>query len=123
MAVSFQPRGERIHGREIGRGKKSIPGRYLGGRRQAGRGRHLDLRHQGRGSRGRSPSDADVRPMGKSQIPRGGSDARRLWLKTHDKVWPDPTRVRWFRTFAMNVSRDGDDERVELKIELEGGGK
>ena len=30
-------------------------------------------------------------------------------------------RVRWFRTFAMNVSQiyDGDGEPVEMKIELE----
>lgn len=38
-----------------------------------------------------------------------------------EKGWPGPTRVRWFRTFAMNVSQiyDGDGEPVELKIELE----
>jgi hypothetical protein len=39
------------------------------------------------------------------------------------KGWPAAQRVRWFRTFAMNVSQiyDGDsemDEPVELKIEL-----
>jgi hypothetical protein len=35
--------------------------------------------------------------------------------------WPGPSRVRWFRTFAMNVSQiyDGDGEPVEMKIELE----
>lgn len=33
--------------------------------------------------------------------------------------WPADKRVRWFRTFAMNVSQiyDGDDSPVELKIE------
>jgi hypothetical protein len=33
-----------------------------------------------------------------------------------------PKSVRWFRTFAMNVSQiyDGEGEPVELKIELEG---
>lgn len=38
-----------------------------------------------------------------------------------DKGWPGPNRVRWFRTFAMNVSQiyDGDGEPVEMKIELE----
>lgn len=38
-----------------------------------------------------------------------------------EKGWPGPQRVRWFRTFAMNVSQiyDGDEEPVELKIELE----
>jgi hypothetical protein len=35
--------------------------------------------------------------------------------------WPGPQRVRWFKTFAMNVSQiyDGDDDPVEMKIELE----
>lgn len=43
------------------------------------------------------------------KIPASGSD------------WPGPQRVRWFRTFAMNVSQiyDGDGDPVELKIELE----
>lgn len=38
-----------------------------------------------------------------------------------DKGWPGPARVRWFRTFAMNVSQiyDGDGDPVEMKIELE----
>ena len=38
-----------------------------------------------------------------------------------DKGWPGPSRVRWFRTFAMNVSQiyDGDGDPVEMKIELE----
>jgi hypothetical protein len=36
-----------------------------------------------------------------------------------EKGWPAALRVRWFRTFAMNVSQiyDGDDEAVEMKIE------
>ncbi|MGO9359267.1 MAG: hypothetical protein ACLP1D_16645 [Xanthobacteraceae bacterium] len=35
--------------------------------------------------------------------------------------WPASQRLRWFRTFAMNVSQiyDGDDEPVEMKIDLE----
>lgn len=35
--------------------------------------------------------------------------------------WPGPNRVRWFRTFAMNVSQiyDGDGIPVELTIDLE----
>jgi hypothetical protein len=35
--------------------------------------------------------------------------------------WPGASRVRWFRTFAMNVSQiyDGENEPVEMKIELE----
>jgi hypothetical protein len=38
-----------------------------------------------------------------------------------EKGWLGPARVRWFRTFAMNVSQiyDGDGEPVEMKIELE----
>ena len=40
-----------------------------------------------------------------------------------DKGWPGLQRVRWFRTFAMNVSQiyDGDGEPVEMKIDLEKG--
>lgn len=35
--------------------------------------------------------------------------------------WPGANRVRWFRTFAMNVSQiyDSENEPVEMKIELE----
>jgi len=35
--------------------------------------------------------------------------------------WPAVRRVRWFRTFAMNVSQiyDGDNEPVEMKINLD----
>jgi hypothetical protein len=38
-----------------------------------------------------------------------------------DKGWPAAHRVRWFRTFAMNVSQiyDEDGDPVEMKIELE----
>jgi hypothetical protein len=39
-----------------------------------------------------------------------------------DKGWPAAQRVRWFRTFAMNVSQIYDGEMmdpVELKIDLE----
>jgi hypothetical protein len=38
-----------------------------------------------------------------------------------DKGWPAALRVRWFRTFAMNVSQiyNGDSEPVEMKIDLE----
>jgi hypothetical protein len=38
------------------------------------------------------------------------------------KGWSGPDRVRWFRTFAMNVSQiyDADEsEPVEMKIDLE----
>jgi hypothetical protein len=33
--------------------------------------------------------------------------------------WPADKRLRWFKTFAMNVSQvyDEDNEPVELKIE------
>lgn len=32
--------------------------------------------------------------------------------------WPAPQRIRWFRTFAMNVSQiyDNDDHPIELVI-------
>jgi hypothetical protein len=43
-------------------------------------------------------------------------------VPSSEKGWPASNRVRWFRTFAMNVSQiyDGDGEPVEMKIELEG---
>jgi hypothetical protein len=42
-------------------------------------------------------------------------------IPSAEKGWPGAARVRWFRTFAMNVSQiyDGDGEPVEMKIELE----
>lgn len=38
-------------------------------------------------------------------------------------AWPKDRRLRWFKTFAMNVSQvyDGDEEPVELTIGLVGG--
>ena len=43
-------------------------------------------------------------------------------IPTSDE-WPAQQRLRWFRTFAMNVSQIYDvaemDEPVELKIDLE----
>jgi hypothetical protein len=39
-----------------------------------------------------------------------------------EKGWTGPNRLRWFGTFAMNVSQiyDADDtEAVEMKIKLE----
>jgi hypothetical protein len=36
--------------------------------------------------------------------------------------WPPEKRLRWFKTFAMNVSQvyDDDDQPIELKITIEG---
>jgi hypothetical protein len=38
-----------------------------------------------------------------------------------EKGWPAAQRIRWFRTFAMNVSQiyDGDDNPVEMTIEID----
>jgi hypothetical protein len=35
--------------------------------------------------------------------------------------WPKEQRVRWFRTFAMNVSQiyDTPEEAVDLKIDID----
>ncbi len=43
-------------------------------------------------------------------------------IPTTEEGWPAPKRIRWFRTFAMNVSQiyDTDNEPVEMKIETEG---
>jgi hypothetical protein len=42
-------------------------------------------------------------------------------IPSAEKGWPGPSRVRWFRTFAMNVSQiyDSETEPVEMKIEVE----
>jgi hypothetical protein len=42
-------------------------------------------------------------------------------LKKIPKPKSAAQRVRWFRTFAMNVSQiyDGDDEPVGMKIDLD----
>jgi len=42
-------------------------------------------------------------------------------IPSADKGWPAAQRVRWFRTFAMNVSQiyDGEGTPAEMKIELE----
>ena len=43
-------------------------------------------------------------------------------IPSADKEWSAQTRLRWFRTFAMNVSQiyDADeDDPVEMKIDLE----
>lgn len=44
-------------------------------------------------------------------------------IPSPEKGWPGPGRLRWFRTFAMNVSQiyDEESEPVEMKIELERG--
>jgi len=40
-------------------------------------------------------------------------------IPTKEEKWSEAKRVRWFRTFAMNVSQvyDDDDAPIELKIE------
>jgi hypothetical protein len=45
-------------------------------------------------------------------------------IPSPEKGWPAPQRVRWFRTFAMNVSQIYDDDGVpvEMTIELDSGG-
>jgi hypothetical protein len=47
-------------------------------------------------------------------------------IPSKDEGWNASRRVRWFRTFAMNVSQvyDDDEEPIELKIEIsENGGQ
>jgi hypothetical protein len=43
------------------------------------------------------------------KIPKAGTDQ-----------WPADNRLRWFRTFAMNVSQvyDNDDKPIEFEIKL-----
>jgi hypothetical protein len=42
-------------------------------------------------------------------------------VTSHVGDWPAAQRVRWFRTFAMNVSQiyDDDEKPVEMKIDLD----
>jgi hypothetical protein len=43
-------------------------------------------------------------------------------IPSAEEGWPASTRLRWFRTFAMNVSQIYDAEEsepVEMKIDLE----
>lgn len=57
---------------------------------------------------------------------QGGLDLDPLLVALLQKIpkrgvdWPKEKRVRWFKTFAMNVSQvyDDDDNPVELKIEI-----
>jgi hypothetical protein len=82
-------------------------------------------------SRQESPSDklSDKKGGGGDEPPSGEVALDPLLIALLKKVpppekgWPGPARVRWFRTFAMNVSQiyDGDGEPVEMKIELEDG--
>lgn len=32
--------------------------------------------------------------------------------------WPGPQRLRWFRTFAMNVSQIYDDDLSPIELEI-----
>ena len=60
----------------------------------------------------------------------GGVDLDPLLMALLRKIpkseagWPAENRLRWFRTFAMNVSQVYDDkEPIELKIDLQQPGK
>ena len=69
-----------------------------------------------------------------SELPKGGGDgsgggldldpllvALLEKIPTVKEKWPEGKRVRWFRTFAMNVSQiyDTEDEAVDLLITVE----
>jgi hypothetical protein len=79
--------------------------------------------------------DESSRPQVKAEVQQGSGDgggtdelgldplliALLKKVPSPEKGWPAPARVRWFRTFAMNVSQiyDGEGEPVEMKIELD----
>jgi hypothetical protein len=76
-------------------------------------------------------SNAPLKECGGSGGGNGGSvgfDLDPLLIALLQKIpaqgeaWPAEKRLRWFRTFAMNVSQvyDEDDAPVEMKIEIEG---
>lgn len=63
-----------------------------------------------RGGNAASEGDLDLDPLIMALLRK---------IPTTDE-WPAESRIRWFRTFAMNVSQvyDDDSNPVELKIEL-----
>ena len=85
------------------------------------------------------PAPLPPSPLGNSDIPppavtNNGNDGNNIGLDldplllallrkipAHGQVWPADKRLRWLRTFAMNVSQvyDEDETPVEMKIELE----
>lgn len=78
-----------------------------------GEGQHLDRDRGGSGgSGGGGTGELELDPLLIALLKK---------VPAPDKGWPGATRVRWFRTFAMNVSQiyDGESEPVELRIELE----
>jgi hypothetical protein len=69
--------------------------------------------------RNQSPAALRADPLGGSVS--GAAIVR--CFPSAERGWPATQRIRWFRTFAMNVSQiyDGDAmEPVEMKIDLEG---
>ncbi len=80
------------------------------------------------------PATADVPAASASELPKAGGDGNGgglnldlLLVALLEKIpavkekWPEGKRVRWFRTFAMNVSQiyDTEDEAVDLVITVE----
>lgn len=77
-------------------------------------------------------ASGEEKPKGKGEGGSGGGDNVGLNLDPliiellrkippADKGWPVAKRLRWMRTFAMNVSQiyDDEDQPVEFKIEIE----
>jgi hypothetical protein len=72
-------------------------------------------------------------PPAKTKVTRGGGgnegsgeldlDALLLALlhkiPSRDQEWPAENRLRWFRTFAMNVSQVYDDDNAPVEFEIE----
>jgi hypothetical protein len=79
--------------------------------KEQGTGQHQDADHGGSGG-GDGSGDLELDALLIALLRK---------IPSPDKGWPGPNRVRWFRTFAMNVSQiyDGDGQPVEMKIELE----
>jgi hypothetical protein len=75
-------------------------------------GKTKEPRFGGSGGGGEGSASLDLDPLLIELL-------RKIPLK--DGGWEGAKRLRWFRTFAMNVSQvyDDDDEPVELKIDLD----
>lgn len=66
----------------------------------------------GGGDGGGRDSDLDLDPLLIALLKK---------IPTVGNQWPAPQRIRWFRTFAMNVSQiyDGDNDPVELEVKAQ----
>ena len=75
------------------------------------------------------PKDSDTKNSDKADSPDGASDGfildpllmallRKIPKTAASGGWPAESRLRWFRTFAMNVSQVYDDDSTPVEFEI-----